>query len=211
MTKTLILIAGLLVSHAVAAQTWSEWFAQNKTQKRYLLQQIAALRLYASHLQKGFAIAREGWGFIRDVKNGEFSLHRNYFGSLKAVNPAIAQFAQLAATLREQVTTATRLHQLLRHIRQSPHFSQAEIDLVAATVETLLQQIARSVTDLRNFLEPGKLELTDRERLERIETTALHMNDHLRAARELQQQVLLLVAQRASEQEELEQWREWNK
>jgi hypothetical protein len=42
----------LLFVQVSTAQTWSEWFSQKKTQKKYLLEQVAALKIYAGYLKK---------------------------------------------------------------------------------------------------------------------------------------------------------------
>ena len=43
----------LFVSMLLSAQTTAEWFNQKATQKKYLIQQIAALQVYIGYLQKG--------------------------------------------------------------------------------------------------------------------------------------------------------------
>ncbi len=59
----------------IRAQTFSEWFRQKKTQQRYLLEQIAALRVYAGYVHKGYGIVSDGLQTVRDITNVEFNLH----------------------------------------------------------------------------------------------------------------------------------------
>ena len=56
-------------------------FSQKETQIEYLLTQIAGLQIYIELAQKGYAIYKDGLDLITDIKDGEFSLHRDYFGS----------------------------------------------------------------------------------------------------------------------------------
>lgn len=72
------LVAYLAVSLPVHAQTWSEWFRQKKTQKKYLLQQIAALKVYIDYAEKGYKIACDGIHAVREIKRGDFNLHDNF-------------------------------------------------------------------------------------------------------------------------------------
>ena len=69
------------------AQTWAEWFRQNSTQKKYLLQQIAALSVYSGYLGKGYLVARNGLSVIQQLRQGEVNLHDTHFKSLVALNP----------------------------------------------------------------------------------------------------------------------------
>jgi len=68
----------------IHAQTFSEWFRQKKTQKKYLLQQIAALQVYIGYAQKGYRIAKEGLTTIGGFTKGEFDLHSDFINSLSS-------------------------------------------------------------------------------------------------------------------------------
>ena len=52
--KILLMILAFFVSGKTYSQTYEEWFQQTKTQKKYLLQQIAALKVYIGYAEKGF-------------------------------------------------------------------------------------------------------------------------------------------------------------
>lgn len=79
----------LFVGTNAFGQTWGEFFSQKKTQKKYLLEQLVALKMYAGYLKKGYDIVGSGIGTVWDIKNGEFSLHSTFFSSLKSVNPIL--------------------------------------------------------------------------------------------------------------------------
>ncbi len=52
MKKLLIVSIIILFTETLSAQTSAEWLSQKKTQKKYLVQQIAALDVYAGYLSK---------------------------------------------------------------------------------------------------------------------------------------------------------------
>ena len=104
MRKMIMLILLIVVAKELRAQTWSEWFAQNKTQKKYLLQQIAALEVYLTDVKKGYQIVSGGLNAIHTIKHGEFNLHQAYFTSLKKVNPNIKDMAMLADILTRELS-----------------------------------------------------------------------------------------------------------
>src|SRR5674476_818487 len=89
MKKLFIILTLIFIAADSHAQTWDEWFAQKQTQKKYLLQQIAALQTYISTAEKGYKIASDGIHTISNIKNGELNLHSLFFNSLKTVNPKI--------------------------------------------------------------------------------------------------------------------------
>ena len=78
------------------AQTFSEWFSQKKTQKKYLLEQIAALQMYIGYAKKGYEIAGSGLSTIRNITNGEFKLHDLFITGLKKVSPVVRNDIRVA-------------------------------------------------------------------------------------------------------------------
>jgi len=71
------------------AQTFAEWFEQNKTRLKYYEEQIAALRTYLGYAEKGYSIVESGLNTIKGIKSGEFNMHSAFYNALEAVNPAI--------------------------------------------------------------------------------------------------------------------------
>jgi len=100
-----LLFVLLLISKSFFSfgQTFEEWTQQKKTQKKYLLQQIAALQLYLGYVKKGYEVVNKGLITVRNIKNGDFNLHRDFLGSLKRVNPKIKKYAKVADIIAYQV------------------------------------------------------------------------------------------------------------
>src|SRR3954469_16187075 len=91
--KTTFIISLLLAFAGQSqGQTFSEWFRQKKTQKKYLIEQIAALQVYTGYLEKGYSIVIEGLSQISNIKHSDFDLHADYFSSLKYINPSIKNY-----------------------------------------------------------------------------------------------------------------------
>ena len=83
------------MTHCAQAQTFAEWFNQKKTQKKYLLQQIAALQIYSGYLKTGYGIARGGLGSIGGYIGNEYGLHGSYYTHLKTVNVIVKNNPQV--------------------------------------------------------------------------------------------------------------------
>lgn len=165
----IILLTALMGTYTLRAQTFSEWFRQKKTQKKYLLQQIAALEVYMEFARKGYTIARQGLNLVEDFKSGEFNLHSDYFRSLAHVNPEIKQYARITEIMAIQYRMARDQHQTLKHLRQSGAFDGEELDLLTSVFEKTLYMVSECLDDLMAVCTTGTLEMTDDARLERID------------------------------------------
>lgn len=60
-----------------------------RTQIRYYLEQVAALKAYNDLVVKGYNVVKDGLALVHDIRNGEFNLHRNYFNAIREVNAAL--------------------------------------------------------------------------------------------------------------------------
>jgi hypothetical protein len=96
MKELLLIGAGVLISWAVNAQSFGDWFNQNGTQLAYMQAQIEALQVYAQTLQSGYHIVSNGLDTIDRIKNADYMLHAGYYSSLDEVSPAVSSDAQVA-------------------------------------------------------------------------------------------------------------------
>lgn len=199
------MILVLLMSGTANAQTWSEWFSQKKTQQKYLLEQVAALKLYAGYLKKGYEIGRSGLTFIKDASKGEFDLHGAFFSSLKAVSPEIRNNVKLAEIVQMQIDVSKALHTLgdvngltAQHI--------AYFDLISSN---LLDECLADIEELLLIITSGNAELTDDERLQRIDGLHERMQEKRSFALSFSNTFRQLAAERTRELETIKKMEEW--
>jgi hypothetical protein len=108
----------------VKAQTFDEWFRQKKTQIQYLIDQIAALKVYSQSLEKGYQITGAGLKFIHGVKKGDFDLHQFYFSSLKKVNPQVKSYTKIADIILLQTAILDACNKQKKRMREATSFQR---------------------------------------------------------------------------------------
>ena len=204
MKKIFLIVAGLGFASCVDAQTLEEWTQQKKTQIKYLLQQIAANQAYIHSLQKGYNIAKTGLQSINDIKHGDFNLHRDFFNSLRDINPAIKNFQTVAdiVTLQAEIINDTR--SLIKNIRASGQFTPAEITYVKNASDHLLSQCANDIDALIETTTQGETAINDAERIKIIGGIYKSMQDKFSFCKSFSQSVALLAMQRSREKMETE-------
>ncbi|WP_316787850.1 hypothetical protein [Pedobacter frigoris] len=181
------------------AQTWGEWFNQKKTQKQYLLQQIAALKVYTGYLQKGYEIAKDGLGLIGDLKDGELNLHSNFFNSLKKVSPRVAGYTRVADIMALQLSIVKQAKENGRALFKQDLFNPEEIRYITQVFDRVTSASLQSLEELVDVLTSGKLEMKDDERISRIDLIYKQMLDHYAFCTDFSNQTLGLYQQKAQE------------
>ncbi|MCC8409330.1 hypothetical protein LJ707_10335 [Mucilaginibacter sp. UR6-1] len=177
--KAFIITCIALVTFSVAhGQTWSEWFKQNKTQKKYLTQQIAALKVYIKYAQKGYKIAKEGLTTIGNITNGEFNLHEVFFNSLRMVNPEIKNYVRVADIIALQVKIVKEYNSTYSWLSRSDTFEGSELDYIERSYRRLLENCEALIDELIAVTTDSQLEMKDDERMERINRLYTQMQEN---------------------------------
>jgi hypothetical protein len=202
MKKLYCIVLLMSCSHLLHAQTANEWIQQKKTQIKYLLEQIAALKVYTGYLQKGYSIAKEGLNTINDIKHGDFFIHEGHFDSLKIVNPAISEsfYVADAIVLAEKINAAAKAG--LLQARQSTYFTEAEKQYVQWVYDHIMEAAAADIDQLTILITDGELQMKDDERLKSAEVIYTSVQEKYAFVKSFSKQAQLLSIQRNLRQSE---------
>lgn len=193
-----------LMATLVHAQTVAEWFQQKKTQLKYLVEQIGALKVYGGYLQKGYTIAKEGINTINDIKHGDFFLHAGHFDSLKMVNPVIAAsiYVADAIVLSAKIDAAAKGGKA--QVLANDFFTDEEKHYLQRIYDNALNGSASDLDQLTTLITDGALQMTDDERLQDMEMLYASLKDKYVFVRSFSKQAQTLSVQRIKQQSETE-------
>lgn len=172
------LVAALMVAvfcfgGVAHGQTFGEFFNQKKTQKKYLLEQIAALQLYLGYAKKGYQLVDGGLQTVRDITNGEFSLHGAFISSLKTVSPSVRKNVKVAEILAYQISIARWFGEFKGDAMLSPGDQLYILEVKAG----ILAECSRDLESLLLVVTSGRLEMDESERIRRIDLLYEAMQD----------------------------------
>lgn len=185
------------------AQTFDEWFRQKKTQKKYLLQQIAALKVYLDYLKKGYKIVDKGLTIVGDIKQGKFDLDIEYLESLKNVNSAVSGSAKVTAIIAYQRKIMVEFRRLKDSTNESDFLSDDEKHYVQEVYANMLRESELSLDELDRVLSGSEFEMKDDERVKRIDGIYVDMKDKFEFTKSFSNSTGLLIAQRSKDAQEI--------
>jgi len=204
MKKMVMIILTAMLCASVHSQTLAEWTQQKKTQIEYLLDQIAANKVFIDYAQKGYAIAKTGLSSIENIKRGDFNLHRDLFHSLEIVNPAIKGYARVADIITCQVRIVKDISVTIKNLIASGEFKLDELDQVKLVFENLLDECLENVDELYLVITSGELQpdgyrMTDDERIKRIDQIYSEIQNKYSFCKSFGNECLVLAMQRQNE------------
>lgn len=209
--KMIVLLMVLVGARCTCqAQLFEEWFRQKATQKKYLLQQIAALQIYISYAEKGYQLAEKGLTTIGDIKQGHFNLDQDFFQSLAMVNPAIQNDARVKAIRMINWQIQQQYKQTMTWLQQDNHFTKDEMVYGKQVLTAWKDGSGTTTSELTDLVTNGKLQLTDDERIKRIAACHKDMQERAAFGNNFSNQLQVLELQREKEQREVDELRSFN-
>jgi hypothetical protein len=190
-----ITLVGLLAMTNAQAQTFAEWFSQKKTQKKYLLEQLAALKVYSGYLRQGYQVASGGLGSITGYLKNEYGLHGIYYDRLKNPGPEIRGNYMIREIVTRQQDIVTRL----RELNKIPGLTPQEGSYLSKVRTTVLTDCDRQLALLQTVISANQVEMQDADRLKLIAKVHAAMGDNYRFATRFVAQTITMAGQRDRE------------
>jgi hypothetical protein len=191
----------MLCTVSLQAQTYAEFFRQKKTQKKYLVEQLVALKVYAGYLKKGYDIASTGLSTVKDFAKGEFNLHNSFISSLKTVSPVIRNNTKVVDIIVLQL----EISKAFRNIRYGDVVSVNIVAYVDEVRAKIMDECDNGMDELLLVITSGKVEMKDDERLQRLEKIYLNMLDKSAFVQGFCNQINIISHQRTKEQQSIYQ------
>jgi hypothetical protein len=168
-TLTLFFIFTSLCTHALKAQSTGGFFSQQSSKEKTMLQQIASLESQLHTIKTGYNISQNGLNAMHDLKGGTLSLNEAYFTSLSQVSSAVKNNPKVQGTIDLQRQTITVFNKEIAWQNQQKQLTPLELAYIKSVYDNLLKKSQEDLDELNMVITPGKMQLTDHERLNRID------------------------------------------
>ena len=168
-----------------------------------MLKQIALLAVHVKELENAIEIARDGLNAINEIKHGEFNLHNIFFSSLQSVNPAVAKYSRIAVIIADQVSIVTDFKELLEKLKSERGITGSELSYIESVYAHITDECSKTISDLITVTTSGSLEMTDDERIKRIDIIASDMNDKYAFSRQFTSNAERLLTERTNEDKDI--------
>ena len=165
------------------AQGTGGFFNQQSSKQKLMLQQVAELEGGLQLVKAGYHISEKGLSKATELKDSTYDLNSNYFNSLLKVtaairvNPAVKSITDMSEQIDKLFKTETDLEV------QQKIFSLTEINYVRSVYSGMQKKCGEDLQELQLIITPGKLQLTDHERLERLSKMEHDMMEKLSFSR----------------------------
>lgn len=194
--KLIALMLCCTLAQAAAAQSISDDIQQLVLD----YQKLAQMKSILKEMYKGYQIVSTGYNQVRDITQGNFSLHEAFLNGLLSVSPAVARYHRIAGIITAQAEIIKEYKDGYRIFKKDPHFSAAELSYLGSVYQNLAAASLKNLDALTMVITSGKLRMSDDERLKAIDRIADDMTDKRSFLRCFNTDTRLQAIQRAREQ-----------
>lgn len=213
MKRIAIAILALIIMNQTGlaqAPNSREWLRQKKTQRRYLIEQIAALQAYLGVVKKGYNIVDEGLTSIGNIKGDTHGMDKAYFASLRQVSPVITNSPKYQETKKFHQTILRDLLALSKDAQQDTNFSANERAYVTQVYRKMQSDCNATMEAFLLAVSSDVAEMQDADRLAQLDKAHTEMKDRLGFTKHFVSSTRTLSAQRAKEKLSIEVMRKLN-
>ena len=181
--------------------TQRELSAQKPEVQQLLLnvEKLAQFKQILSDMKKGYQIISAGYSTIKDLSQGNFSLHKTFIDGLMAVSPTIRKYKKVADIINDQILIVKEYKYAFSRFKQDSNFNPEEIEYLGKVYITLFKQSLKNLDELTIILTANKLRMSDEERMNAIDRIYDDMQDKLMFLRHFNNNTTILAVQRARE------------
>lgn len=198
MKKTFVMLVIMLGSLFSSGQS------QEVQQLLLDVEKLAQFKQILSDLKKGYEILSKGYNAVKDISQGNFSLHKVFLDGLMEVSPAVQRYQRISDIIKLQLRIVKEYKVAYNQFKADPNFTLAEIEYMGKVYAHLFKSSVQNLDDLATIITAGKLRMSDDERLKAIDKVWEEVQNQFTFLRDFNGSTSMLAMARAKEKNEIE-------
>lgn len=195
--SALIILISLIPNKATAQ-------AQEIQQLILNIEKLTQFKQILRDMKKGYQILSGGYKTVKDMSEGNFSLHKTFLDALLQVSPVVRNYKRVGDIIKDQLLLVKESKTAFNRFSKSQSFTKAELNYLERVYSNLLGQSLRNLDELVTIMSADKLRMSDDERLQAIDEIYQDMQDKLLFVRNFNAESNILALQRAKESNDVQ-------
>jgi len=167
------------------------------------IEKLSQFKKILSDMKKGYELLSGGYKTVKDMTEGNFSLHKTFLDALMQVSPAVKNYKKVGEIVEYQISIVKESRNGMNRFIKSGNFSGQEINYFEKVYGNLLNQSLRNLDELTMIITADKLRMSDDERLKAVDDIYEQMQDKLLFLRNFNTTSNVLALQRAREKNDV--------
>jgi DNA repair ATPase RecN len=180
--------------------------AQSHEAQQLLLnwEKLSQFKKILQNMYDGYKILHKGYTTIKDISEGNFTLHQTFLDRLLEVSPIVKKYKRVSDIIRYQLMIVNEYKTAFKQFKEEEAFSPNEIEYMGKVYANLLRKSSESLEELLMVITAGELRMSDDERLGAIDRIYSSIEEQAAFLKEFNSDTGLLALQRKSERTEVD-------
>ena len=167
------------------------------------IEKLAQFKQILSDLKAGYEILEGGYNTIKNISEGNFSLHKAFLDGLLAISPAVAKYKKIATITDNQLQLIKEYKNAYKRFQNGGNFNPDEIVYIGKVYSNLVDESAKNLESLLHVVTANKLGMSDDERIKQIDLIDAEMENKLSFLRYFNSNTMILSLQRTKERNDI--------
>ena len=167
------------------------------------IEKLSQFKKILSDMKKGYELLSGGYKTVKDMTEGNFSLHKTFLDALMQVSPAVRNYKRVGEIVEYQISIVKESRNGMNRFIKNGNFSGQEINYFEKVYGNLLNQSLRNLDELTMVITADKLRMSDDERLKAVDDIYEQMQDKLLFLRNFNTTSNVLALQRSKEKNDV--------
>ena len=197
MKKWVVIVCICVVSSSVKAQS-------DEAQQLLLnWEKLVQFKKILQNMYDGYKILHKGYTAVKDISEGNFTLHKGFLDALLEVSPAVRKYKRIGEIVNYQIRIVKDYKAAYGQFKEDKQFTPQEIEYLGKVYGNLLAQSLKSLEELFMVITAGELRMSDDERLQAIDRIYESIVDQFSFLKEFNGNTALLSLQRKTDETEI--------
>ena len=152
----------------------------------------------------GYKIVHKGYTTIRDISQGDFTLHKDFLDGLLEVSPVVKKYKRIADIISYQLRIVKGYKTAFDQFKLSKYFTTEEIAYLGKVYTNLLKESLKCLDELAMVITAGKLRMSDDERLQAINRIYITIVGQFSFLQDFNNGTAVLSVQREKDQQDID-------
>lgn len=181
--------------------------AQSQEVQQLLLnvEKLSQLKNILADMKKGYQVVSGGYNTIKNISQGNFSLHEVFLDGLMLVSPEVKKYRRVADIISYQKNIISEYKSAFKRFNASENFNPTEIGYLGRVYKQLFDQSIDNLDELAMVIISAKLRMSDDERLQAIDRIFEDVQDKLVFLRDFNSKATSLSLAREKQKSDLKQ------
>jgi hypothetical protein len=193
----------IIITLALFCKTGS---AQSREAQQLLLnwEKLTQLKKILQNMYDGYRILDKGYSTIKDLSQGNFSLHKTFLDGLLEVSPVVRSYKRIADIISIQLRIVKEYKTALKEFKENGQFTADEMDYLEKLYAGLFHRSVQNLDELTMVITADRLRMSDDERLQAIDRIYRSIIDQYGFLQDFTNAAIVLSLQRQNEQMDID-------